>query len=313
MKAISNGKHSYGYKIEDRLVSHIHLVQWDLESETFNLSDDLRLCKFQGTKVEKLYEDLMEKEILTDAEPSEYDIFIEIDNPFKRKYKAFYIGAFEKFDLVCALLGITFGGYIDLGDILYISAERDKVYRIIPIIYTETRPQIDCLVEKIPRGFKIDFEMAKYLREAWKAIWKGVKEGKFNRLFNAVRFYYLASTAIRESESILHLVIILETLFSLHSHSEVAHQVSLNASKFLRDNVEDRKELYKTLKKIYAERSKIVHGGIPRDENKFFQYVDKAFNITAESLFKILSSSELITIFLNEKLRLKYIEDLNFQ
>jgi len=301
-------------KIKSRAIGLIHLVRWNLESKEFELLNGVRLCKFQGSTVQKLHKQLIKKELIDEGQDYGYHTFIEIDNPIDRRHEGYQIGFFEQFDLVCSLMGITFGGYIDLVDILDLSDKRNKVFHIIPLLfYTETRPQIGWQVEKMPSNFEINPRMAKYLQNAWNSIWKGVKKQRFNRLFNAVRFYYLANTSIRDSETVLHLVIILETLFAPHSHSEITHQVSLNVSKFLQDNVEERKKLYKKLKDIYSDRSKIVHGGAPSDENKFSNHVDKAFNITAKALYKILSSPKLSTIFSDEKLRLKYIEDLNFQ
>jgi len=299
-------------EVKDRSVGLVHLVDWQLESNFFNLSNDIRLSKFKDSKIQKLYEKLIKKELIDDGEDFGYETYIEIDNGFDLKWHYPYIGFLEYIDLVCSLLGITFSGYIDLTNILHISPQRDIVFHTIPFPLIEMRPLINFLVEKQPLQFKIDTRIKSYLKDSWKHIWKGVKEGKFNRLFNAVRLYYLASTSIRYSEAILHLVIIWETLFAPYSHSEISHQVSMNLSRFLRTNKIRKKELYKNLKEIYSERSKIVHGGTVKNENKLIDHADIAFDITAQALYKILSSSKLTKIFLNEKLRKDYIEDLSF-
>jgi hypothetical protein len=299
-------------EVRDRLIGLLHLIDWKLESNFFNLSKGIRLCKFKGSKIQKLCKELVKKELIDDGEDLVYETYIEIDNGFDLKWHYPYIGFLEYIDLISSLLGITFYGYIDLTNILHISSQRDIVFHTIPFPLIEMRPLINFLVEKQPLQFKIDPQIKSYLRDSWKHIWKGVKEGKFNRLFNAVRLYYLASTSIRYSESILHLAIIWETLFAPHSHSEIVHQISMNLSRFLRTKKIKRKELYKILKNIYSDRSKIVHGGSIKNEDKLIDHADIAFDITAEALYKILSSSKLTNIFLNEKSRMDYIEDLSF-
>lgn len=299
-------------EVENRFAGLVHLVEWGLKSKCFDLSNDVRLCNFQGSKIQKLYKGLIKKELIDDGEDMGYDIYIEIDNGFDLKWEYPYIGFLEYFDLICSLFGITFAGYIDLTNVLHISPKRNIVHHVLPIPYLETRPMINWLVENQPLSFIIDSRIKRYLKNSWQYIWEGVREGEFNRLFNAVRLYYLASTSIRFSEAIVNLVIIWEILFAPHSHSEISHQVSMNLSKFLRYKKEKRKQLYKKLKSIYSDRSKIIHGGIPKDEDRLSDYVVTSFNITAEALYKILSSPELATVFSNEKTRKDYLEDLNF-
>ena len=52
----------------------------------------------------------------------------------------------------------------------------------------------------------------------------------------------------------------LETLFSNGDNTELSHRLSERISKFLETDLEKRKTLYKTIKKIYEIRSKVVHG-----------------------------------------------------
>ncbi len=52
----------------------------------------------------------------------------------------------------------------------------------------------------------------------------------------------------------------LETLFSSGDNTELSHKLSERIAKFLGKDLEERKKLYKTVKKIYEIRSKVVHG-----------------------------------------------------
>jgi len=299
--------------INDRIVGLIHLIEWGLKEKCFNLSKGIRLCELQGSKIKDLYKEMVENELFDDDEiDSGYFTFIEIDNGLQLKWNYPYIGAFEHIDLICSIIGISFSGYVDLSYILHISTDRKKIYHIQPILYMETRPMVNWLVENQPIHFEIDIKIKDYLKNSWKYIWKGVKEGKFNRLFNAVRLYYLASSSLRASEALLHLVIIWETIFAPYSHSEISHQVSMNLCKFLKPKKEERKSLYKKLKKIYDDRSKIIHGGIPKNEERLFKNLEFAFVITAKALYKIFSSSELSNIFIHEDKKRDFLDDLNF-
>lgn len=56
----------------------------------------------------------------------------------------------------------------------------------------------------------------------------------------------------------------LETLFSNGENTELAHKLSERIAKFLEKDLDKRVEIYKTVKKIYEIRSKVVHGATIR-------------------------------------------------
>jgi len=56
----------------------------------------------------------------------------------------------------------------------------------------------------------------------------------------------------------------LETLFSNGENTELAHKLSERIAKFLEKDLNKRTEIYKSVKKIYEIRSKVVHGATIR-------------------------------------------------
>ncbi len=98
----------------------------------------------------------------------------------------------------------------------------------------------------------------------------------------------------------------LESLFANGDTSELSHRLSERVSKFLRENLRERIELYKTLKKLYNLRSKVVHGAnykVP-GENELTTLVETADLISREIMAYCLSTRE-------DNIFEKSVEDLN--
>jgi hypothetical protein len=75
----------------------------------------------------------------------------------------------------------------------------------------------------------------------------------------AMIFYYNSKHATEIYSTLLGLVTVLETLFT-ENDGETKYKFSLRTSIFVEDDPEKRLELFEKLKKIYKERSELVHG-----------------------------------------------------
>jgi len=84
------------------------------------------------------------------------------------------------------------------------------------------------------------------------------------RIERAMYFLNKARDASALPIKVIDYCTILECLFTNDSH-EVTHKVSERFSFFLGKNSEERKELFKTVKKLYKIRSKAVHGQAVRE------------------------------------------------
>ena len=109
----------------------------------------------------------------------------------------------------------------------------------------------------------------------------------------------------------MNLSVFLETLFSPEGDQELTHQIAYNFAWFGGNSDENRKEIYKLIKKFYNLRSKIVHGDIP-NQDKLVELTPEIFLLCAECLKKILSSEELIQIFNDSFKRKSYFEKFMF-
>lgn len=84
-----------------------------------------------------------------------------------------------------------------------------------------------------------------------------------NRISTALSYFWSALIANEPNQLFTDLSILLECLLSTDTQ-ELAHKISERAAIILGKNSEDRLAIYKDIKKIYSQRSKIVHGeGVP--------------------------------------------------
>lgn len=140
-------------------------------------------------------------------------------------------------------------------------------------------------------------------------IWKTRKyEG---RIANALIFFHESWNFYYPEKTFINLSIMCEILFAPHSQSETTHQIAYNFSSFYGKNKEEKISVYKSIKKYYGVRSKIVHGDSMGDND--YSYVTEMFNLVASCFVKILLDQELIRIFNEDSKRRKYLEDLIFK
>lgn len=80
-----------------------------------------------------------------------------------------------------------------------------------------------------------------------------------NRISTALCYFWSALIANEPNQLFTNLSILLECLLSTDTQ-ELAHKISERAAIILGKNSEDRLAIYKDIKKIYSQRSQIVHG-----------------------------------------------------
>lgn len=133
---------------------------------------------------------------------------------------------------------------------------------------------------------------------------------KHSRINNALDYFYLAWNVHTLEQTAIGLSIVMETLFSPHSNTELSHQVSFNIAKFAAKTKKGKHEKYRMIKKYYSIRSKIVHGEpISNDE---YESIPTLFRFVSALLLKILNDKSLIILFNDNKLRKQYLDDLLF-
>jgi hypothetical protein len=77
----------------------------------------------------------------------------------------------------------------------------------------------------------------------------------------AVRRFNDSDERARDEDVIFDCFSALEALFAGGATSEITYRLALRVSKVVRSTTAERVELFKRLKKLYATRSKVLHGG----------------------------------------------------
>ncbi|MDB5265838.1 MAG: hypothetical protein JWM39_551 [Parcubacteria group bacterium] len=133
-----------------------------------------------------------------------------------------------------------------------------------------------------------------------------ISSESFSRLRNALRFFDQAYTTNWYLMKIVLLFICLESLFSdRDDKTDISYKVRLRATRFLTDDVEERKDIFENLKIAYDFRSSILHGDnfARKQERKLKNgeswdyYPSFLENIARRILLKMLSDQELYNHF----------------
>lgn len=112
----------------------------------------------------------------------------------------------------------------------------------------------------------------------------------------AMIFYYNSKHSEQIYSSFLDLVAVLETLFT-ENDGEVRYKFSLRTSIFMESDPEKRYALFEKLKKIYKDRSELVHGDdiTLNPYTKYHQHVSFLTPLVFETLHKYIELSSSLT------------------
>lgn len=91
----------------------------------------------------------------------------------------------------------------------------------------------------------------------------------------------------------------LEALFSNGENTELSHKLSERISKFLESQAEQRKALYRIVKRVYDIRSKVVHGATykPQKEDELAGLIKQADDICRRVMIYAFTTPEGENIF----------------
>lgn len=94
-------------------------------------------------------------------------------------------------------------------------------------------------------------------------------------------------------DQLIEIRIALETLYATGGTHEASLRVAYHGARHLGRNLEERKALYRDLKRIYGTASTVIHGRIPRKPEKARDLVKRAKGIIRDALLKILEDGEI--------------------
>jgi hypothetical protein len=120
---------------------------------------------------------------------------------------------------------------------------------------------------------------------AWASLWKAHQDTDNKRLRLAVRRFGQAAARIDREEAVLDLFIAAEALYlDASDTTELSFRLALRAA-YWHDELEDRAAVNDLMKKGYAARSAIAHGGSPKEWE-----LDRGMQVVAAGLRKALAA-----------------------
>lgn len=138
-----------------------------------------------------------------------------------------------------------------------------------------------------------------------------VGERSKNRVLRAAEFAFIGFQTFHIPTRLVNHVTYLETLFST-SNTEIAHQLSSRIAWYLASADEaERERLFYVVKKIYAARSRIVHGSsFAGKEPEMREHLESVEDLNSKVFAKILSANHVATFSSRDKPRINELQKL---
>lgn len=288
----------------------IHLLNWDNEDKEFIIDEGITFVNLKNHPIDKLYRKMQSKGKIDVDGQFEFDTAIILHDdsnsdpsflPTESKYSLF--------QTFINLLTIIFKG--TLGHCRVIISKNDFKTVIGTYELYERQGEFIGLDKLVVYHSKFDKENLEHLKLIWfnlRSIW--ATDTQKSRIENALNFYYFSWNTLTLEQTGICLSIVLETLFSPHSNTELIHQIAFNISKFKGKDKNEKTKIYKYIKRYYAIRSKLVHGETISEYE--LDSIPEFFKFTSDLILQIISDKKLIHIFNDNKLRKDFIEDQLF-
>lgn len=292
----------------NKFVALYHGMDWKHPDDFVIINKHIRLVDVRKTNIYRLYEDLCEYHQVDEGGAFEYQVATIFTSSMKNEiYFGFGIND-TALDLFSNVLVLMLRKPIGMSRVIWTSDDFKTIRGTERIHYTTE--ELDMVTDM--EFVSIDNINAKNIKIGFKNLSHIYsREYGARRLSDAFSYYYSACRSTTIEQMIVKFAIVLELLFSPHSHSEISHQVSLNIAKHIGKTVDKRVEIYKLIKRIYSGRSAIIHGGMPEFE-KTMKIAMESFDVTTSILSQILLSKRQISIFGDEARRAEYIRHLTF-
>jgi hypothetical protein len=285
----------------------MHLLEWEYERKEFIIEDDIKFVDLDGHPAQALYFLLCATAGLETGGPYIFKSALILDD-FKSDHFIFPSASPASISsTIMNLLTMIHGG--TLGHCRVISSDDD--FRTCWGTYELYDALSEGVYDLQVGRKKLDLDNLNLVQTICTNLKANAETNtKHARISNALNYFYLAWHVHTFEQTVIGLSIVIEILFAPHSNTELSHQVSYNIAKFISKTKNERHEKYKMVKKYYAIRSKIVHGELINNDE--YDSIPVFFQFISSILIKILSDSNLIVLFNDNKLRKQYLDDLLF-
>jgi hypothetical protein len=295
----------------------IHLLDWRSEAAQFDLEGEVSLCRTAGSEVERLYHHLCEADNLDDGDAYSFHSHILISDSAHDELFPYWGGPFSVVSRCCNTIALCTS--CPLGMCRLISSRDDFHTSWISSVIYEQNPNVeilraypDCMAvssdgtvtvkgEQFPA---LDGGTMREIATCWNTQLRLLStRGTHNhRIENALSYFFYSWRSYYLDHVCLNLAIVLESLFSPSSSQELSHQIAFNVSRFCEKGAKEREAIYRTIKRFYAVRSQIVHGGKAKDRD-LFTLTPEVFHLCARILKSILSNYAIAQRFCREEER----------
>jgi hypothetical protein len=260
--------------------------------------------RLMGHDKDGLVGQILEKRMATDfwdASLSEYKVIAEPQRAFER--------ARDETRRALEILRYASKSLYPLQEELRIGLEDEQGYDartafIVSADRITVRPDRDR-----PKRLKIDAELRKKLAESGAYVLGNILKKKSATEYEEVllRAVHWFSAALLETElenSFLFMIISLETLFTPKDRDPISTAIAESVALIFADELAKRKEIKATIKKYYAMRSGISHGGKKNVmESQYFRLMEIVLTIISKLTSRTADFSDRSAL-------LQWIEDL---
>jgi hypothetical protein len=296
----------------------IHCLDWRSGVTEFNLEGGISLCRTEGSDVERLYQRLCEIDNVDQGDPYNFRSHVMISDAALNESFPDWGGPFSVISRCCNI--IAFCTSSPLGMCRLVSTKDDFCTSWIPstVIY-EQNPHEEVLLAYpdfltgSPNGTitltnahfpALDDVTMQEIAACWSTQLRLMSTRDFDnhRIDNALSYFFYSWRSYYLDHVCLNLAIVLESLFSPFSNQEISHQIAFNVSRFCEKDSGQRESVYKMVKRFYALRSQIVHGGKARDRD-LYALTPQMFHFCARLLKSIMRNYPIARQFCNEQER----------
>jgi hypothetical protein len=305
----------------------IHAVDWCSEEASFELEGGVRLCRTEGTDVDKLYRHLCQTQNIDESDPYNFQSHIVFPETAHDELFPYWGGPFSEISRCCNIITVCTSK--PPGMCRLICSEDNFQSTSIPsIVIYEQHPDADTLraypdflTVSSSGSVTITDESCAMLNEATAleiaSCWGNQRkllssrDVDNHRIENALSYFFYAWRSYYLDHICLNLAVVLESLFSPSSAHEVSHQIAFNVSRFCEKAPHAREATYRTIKSFYALRSQIVHGGKARHRD-LCMLTPQVFHLCAGILKTILGNYPLASQFCQEAERRRLFDEWMF-
>lgn len=286
----------------------LHLVDWEFpEAANIDLGGGVQICQFKRSPIQKIYEGLCTDLGFDDGEPFLYGSYLLVE-PQKGRMTFDIYDVYNDVSRLCNALTICFDAPVGMSRVLILTDFLE--YTGVTVMAWEQSAITDFLPKD--RG-AIKQESQKQIKALWSSVGKLRDDYESYRRLNMALIYFNYSwRGLNLDQVCINLSIVLESLFSPSSNTELSHQISYNACCFIGRDKDDRSRIYKMIKQFYRIRSKLVHGDWP-DNQKLADLTPQVFVLCAEILRRILCDAVLLQKFSSNRERLDMFKQWLFR